>query len=117
LVLSGELAETAKELQDAHTEEHPVVALAQKVAEEKLPGKSAIAYEGTLDERLCIREVFLELPDDIRKVGLNKLVQKDIITALDSDDRWKRMRGKQRTKSYGRVACWVPVREREGENG
>lgn len=111
LVLSEELTETAKELQDAHTEEHPVVALAQKVAEEKLPIKSKEAYIGTPDERLCVREVFLELPDDIRHTGFNKLVQKDIMTALDADKNWVRMHGKQRTRGCGVANCWIPKRE------
>ena len=111
LTLPRELEQTAQSLQESHTEEHPVVALAQKIAEEKLREKIPEAYDGAKEERLCVREVFIELPDDIRRNGFNKLVQKDIITALDSDKNWVRMPGKQRTSSYGTVKCWVPVRD------
>lgn len=114
LVLPRHLEQTARELQEAHTEEHPVVSMALKIAEEKWTVKSADAYTGSMDERLCIREVFLELPDDIRHGGLNKLVHKDIMTALDLSEKWRRMPGKrQRTRDCGSVKCWVPIRDQE----
>lgn len=115
LVLPSELEQTARNLQETHTEEHPVVALAQKIADEKLKEKLPSAYDGTKMERLCIREVFIELPDDIRRNGFNKLVQKDIITALDTDKKWVRMPGKQRTEDFGTVKCWIPVRDKQEE--
>lgn len=110
LELPEELKPIAKKLQEAHTEEHPVVAVAQKIAEDKWVAKSADAYRGDKKERLCIREVFLAMDEDIRRGGLNKLVQKDIVTALDSSERWQRMHGKQWTEEFGRVTCWIPVR-------
>ena len=110
LLLSRDLMQAAQTLQEAHTEEHPVIAMAQKVADDLWQTKSAAPYVGTLDERLCTREVFLGLPDDIQRGGFNQLVRKDIATALDTSERWKRMRGKQRTREYGSVNCWVPVR-------
>jgi len=111
LVLRDDLREEALRLQEAHTEEHPVVTLAAKVMAEKWPGKSQLAYAGTPDERLCTREVFLALPDDIQRGGFNKLVQTDIITALDASKEWKRMAGRQRTREFGITRCWVPVRK------
>lgn len=110
LVLSRDLALAAQSLQEAHTEEHPVIAMAQKVADDLWTTKSADAYMGNLDERLCTREVFLNLPDDIQRGGFNQLVRRDIATALDASPRWKRMKGKQRTREHGSVNCWVPVR-------
>lgn len=110
LVLPDELRGEAQRLQEAHTEEHPVVTLAAQVIAEKLAAKSQAAYEGTPSERICVREVFLELPDDVRRGGLNKLVQTDIITALDMSDEWARMPGKQRTNEFGVTRCWIPSR-------
>ena len=110
LVLSAELQEEARRLQEAHTEEHPVVTLAAKIIGDKLFEKRASAY-GSVDERLCTREVFLAMPDDIHRGGLNKLVQTDIITALDASAEWVRMPGKQRTREFGSTTCWVPVRK------
>jgi len=109
LVLSAELRDVAQRLQESHTEEHPVVTIARKVIDEKRSEKGADAYAGTLDERLCTREVFLALPDDVQRGGLNKLVLTDIITALDTSEGWARL-GKQRTREYGVTTCWVPVR-------
>lgn len=111
LVLSPEIEEMANLLQESHTEEQPVVSLAQGIADEKWKSKSSIAYIGRLEERICIREVFLSLPDDVRSGGLNKLVQKDIVTALDNSGKWVRLQGKQRTKEYGVVKCWIPKRD------
>lgn len=110
LVLNAELQEEARRLQEAHTEEHPVVTLAAKIIGDKLFEKRASAY-GSVDERLCTREVFLAMPDDIHRGGLNKLVQTDIITALDASAEWVRMPGKQRTREFGSTTCWVPVRK------
>lgn len=110
LVLSADLREEAQRLQEAHTEEHPVVTLAAKVIHDKWQEKSPTAYAGTADERLCTREVFLALPDDIQRGGLNKLVQTDIITALDMSGEWVRVSGKQMTRDFGITRCWVPVR-------
>lgn len=111
LLLSRDLEQEAKALQDAHTEERPVVAMAQKVADELWQTKSAEAYAGGVDERLCAREVFLLLPDDIQHGGFNQLVRKDIATALDMSERWERMSGKHRTRDYGCVKCWAPIRD------
>lgn len=111
LVLSADLRDEAQRLQEAHTEEHPVVTLATKVLEEKWREKSPDAYAGTPNERLCTREVFLALPDDIQRGGLNKLVQTDIITALDASKEWERAIGKQRTREFGTTRCWIPVRK------
>lgn len=110
LLLPRHLAPVAQALQEAHTEEHPVVAMAQKVAEELWTAKSAFAYAGTVDERVCTREIFLMLPDDVQRSGFNQLVRKDISTALDKSELWRRMDGKQRTRGYGLVNCWVPNR-------
>lgn len=110
LVLSAELQEEARRLQEAHTEEHPVVTIAAKVIGDKLYEKRAAAY-GSVGERLCTREVFLAMPDDIQRGGLNKLVQTDIITALDASAEWARMPGKQRTREFGSTTCWIPVRK------
>ena len=109
LVLDAPLRGEAQRLQEAHTEEHPVVTLAMKVIGEKWHAKSPVAYAGTPDERLCVREVFLALPDDMQRGGMNKLVQTDIITALDASKEWKRV-GKQRTRGYGIAVCWAPTR-------
>jgi len=112
LVLPKHLEQVARKLQEAHTEEHPVVTMAQRVADQLWETKSATAYRGTANERICMREVFLELPEDIRSQGFNnKLVREDIAAALDGSERWKRMDGKQRTNSFGIVKCWVPVRQ------
>ena len=108
LVLREDLRGEALRLQEAHTEEHPVVTAAAKVIGELLHAKSSPAYENTPSERLCVREVFLELPEDMRRGGLNKLVQADIITALDSSGEWVRMSGKHKTVSYGVSRCWIP---------
>ena len=110
LVLNAELQEEARRLQEAHTEEHPVVTLATKAIGEKLFEKRAAPY-GTVGERLCTREVFLAMPEDIQRGGLNKLVQTDIITALDASSEWERMSGKQRTREFGSTTCWIPVRK------
>ena len=110
LVLRADLRDEAQRLQEAHTEEHPVVTLAAKVIGEKWHEKSPAAYDGTPDERLCTREVFLALPDDIQRGGLNKLVQTDIVTALDASSEWVRVSGKQKTREFGTTRCWVPVR-------
>ena len=110
LVLNADLRGEAQRLQEAHTEEHPVVTAAAKVLEELLSVKSQPAYAGTAHERVCVREVFLELPEDIRRGGLNKLVQTDIVTALDTSGVWRRLPGKQRTQAYGITRCWVPAR-------
>lgn len=110
LVLNAELQEEARRLQEAHTEEHPVVTLAAKAIGEKLFEKKAAPY-GTVGERLCTREVFLAMPEDIQRGGLNKLVQTDIITALDASSEWERMSGKQRTREFGSTTCWIPVRQ------
>ena len=111
LLLSRDMMQTARTLQEAHTEEHPVIAMAQKIADDLWQGKSAGAYEGTLDERLCTREVFLGLPDDVQRGGFNNLVRRDISTALDASPKWTRMKGKQRTREFGSVNCWIPVRD------
>ena len=111
LLLSRDLMQAALALQEAHTEEHPVIAMAQKIADELWETKSARAYAGGPDERICTREVFLRLPDDIQRVGFNPLVRKDISTALDMSVRWRRMKGKQRTREFGSVNCWTPVRD------
>ena len=110
LLLSSDLVPIAKELQEAHTEEHPVVTMAAKIADELWQTKSADAYAGSVDERLCTREIFLLLPDDIQRGGFNQLVRKDIATALDASEAWERMRGKQRTRGYGVTGCWTPIR-------
>jgi len=110
LVLSAELQDEARRLQEAHTEEHPVVTIAAKVISDKLYEKRAASY-GSVGERLCTREVFLAMPDDIQRGGLNKLVQTDIITALDASGEWARMSGKQRTREFGSTTCWIPVRK------
>lgn len=110
LVLSAELRGEAQRLQEAHTEEHPVVTLASKVIADKLEEKSPLTYAGTAFERICVREVFLELPDDMQRGGLNKLVQADIITALDASDDWKRLSKRQRTPNFGVTTCWIPAR-------
>ena len=110
LVLADELQAEAKRLQEAHTEEHPVVTMAAKVISDKWQEKSPIAYAGTLNERICTREVFLAMPDDIQRGGLTKLVQTDIITALDNSGDWERLSGKQKTLDYGVTRCWIPVR-------
>lgn len=110
LVLPRDLEQTARTLQQSHTEEHPVVAMATKIADNLWEAKCAYAYIGTVDERLCMREVFLALPDDIRAQGFNnKLIRDDIATALDASEKWERV-GKQRTREYGTVKCWAPVR-------
>lgn len=111
LVLRADLREDAQRLQEEHTEEHPVVTLAAQVLAEKWLEKSAEAYERTPDERLCTREVFLSLPEDVRRGGLNKLVLTDIITALDMSAEWERMPGRQRTRGFGITKCWIPVRK------
>ena len=111
LVLRDDLQGEARRLQEAHTEEHPVVTAATKVIAELLPSKSQPAYVGTLSERICTREVFLELPEDMRRGGLNKLVLTDIITALDASDEWVRIPGRQRTHEFGTTTCWVPRRD------
>jgi len=110
LVLDADLREEAQRLQEAHTEEHPVVTLAAKVISDKWFEKSPKDYAGTPSERLCTREVFLALPDDIQRGGLNKLVQTDIITALDASKKWERVSGKQKTRDFGVTRCWIPVR-------
>ena len=110
LVLDASLQGEAQRLQEAHTEEHPVVTLATKVIGEKWWDKSQAGYAGTPSERLCTREVFLALPDDIQRGGLNKLVQTDIITALDASGEWERMPGKQKTRDFGATRCWIPIR-------
>lgn len=110
LVLDAALRDEAQRLQEAHTEEHPVVTMAAKVIDEKWLEKSPEAYADTPSERLCTREVFLSLPDDIQRGGLTKLVQTDIITALDASGNWLRLSGKQKTREFGTTRCWIPVR-------
>jgi len=110
LVLSSDLRDEAQRLQEAHTEEHPVVTLASQVIADKWREKSPAAYAGTMSERICTREVFLALPDDIQRGGFNKLVQTDIITALDVSGEWERLPGKNKTREFGVTRCWVPVR-------
>lgn len=110
LVLPNHLVARALELQEAHTEDRPVVALVHKMAEEMLMTMGVDAYAGTQNERLCIRQVFEQLPEDIQRRD-QRYVYKEIAQALDTASGWVRLQSKARTSSYGIQRCWVPRRE------
>lgn len=109
LVLPESLMARAAELQEAHTEDRPIIALVHKLAEEMLVTMGADAYEGTQNERLCIRQVFEQLPEDIQRRD-QRYVYKEIAQALDTASGWVRMQKKAKTNNYGAQRCWIPER-------
>lgn len=109
LVLPDHLMARALELQEAHTEDRPVIALVHKIADELLATMGVDAYEDTQNERLCIRQVFEQLPEDIQRRD-QRYVYKEIAQAMDTADGWVRMRKKAKTNNYGTQRCWIPER-------
>lgn len=109
LVLPDNLMARALELQEAHTEDRPVIALVHKIADELLATMGVDAYEDTQNERLCIRQVFEQLPEDIQRRD-QRYVYKEIAQAMDTADGWVRMRKKAKTNNYGTQRCWIPER-------
>lgn len=109
LVLPDHLMARALELQESHTEDRPVIALVHKIADELLATMGVDAYEDTQNERLCIRQVFEQLPEDIQRRD-QRYVYKEIAQAMDTADGWVRMRKKAKTNNYGTQRCWIPER-------
>lgn len=108
LVLPDELEAEARQMQEAHAEDDPLLGMVAEWAELRL--EDALCYPtGDIHERVCVREIYNAMPDDIRRAD-TRYSYKALTNAMNKCAGWKRLAKMQRTVSYGTQHVWVPVR-------
>lgn len=108
LVLPNEMQERAEAMQERYTEEDPLVGLITEYMDERIYSARE-AGAGNINERVCSREIYDNLPEDYRRRDSRYAIN-DINRAMDSIKGWVRLPNALKTSRYGKQRCWVPKR-------
>lgn len=109
LRLPPHLEAKANEMREAYTEEQPLVGIIGEYLEHRANG----VLEGSVEERVCTREIIERcLGDEWRRFDPIKL-QNMVADTLDKMEKWKREPKKQRTSRYGIQKVWIPIRQKQ----
>lgn len=112
LVLPDDLADTARQMQEQHAEDDPLVGIVQEWADARLAFIVNNYTPGSIHERVCVREVYDALKEKYPDLthNDNRYVYKNLTNAMNKCGGWVRLHTKQRTADYGLQRVWVPDR-------
>ena len=102
------MQERAEAMQERYTEEDPLVGLITEYMDERIYSARE-AGAGNINERVCSREIYDNLPEDYRRRDSRYAIN-DINRAMDSIKGWVRLPNALKTSHYGKQRCWVPKR-------